>query len=52
MQYPNEDQKVTFIEGITTMMGAGNPVLKVITMLSYHAIEWNWNSCVCMQCQQ
>jgi hypothetical protein len=29
MKFPAEDQKVTFVEGIITMSGAGGPALKV-----------------------
>jgi hypothetical protein len=29
MQFPAEDKKVNFIEGIITMSGAGGPAMKV-----------------------
>ena len=31
MKYPAEGQRVTFIEGIITMSGAGGPAMKVQT---------------------
>lgn len=52
MKMPKEGQKVTFIEGIKTYCGAGQPDLKVIIkVIKNLIIEWIVNSLVFMQCK-
>lgn len=49
MKMPKEGQKVTFIEGIKTYCGAGQPDLKVIIkVIKNLIIEWIVNSPVFM----
>lgn len=53
MPFPAADKKVTFIEGITTMSGAGGAAMKV-TFHNHNAnslLGWTWNSHLLLQCK-
>ena len=45
MQFPPEDKKVNFIEGIITMGGAGGPALKVsglFVLKNFRTVYQSW----------
>lgn len=48
IEMPLPTKKITFIDGITTMCGAGNPSLKVFLFINNQELEWDQYACLCL----